>query len=130
TPSELASSLDREVEHLERHVHDGDAADPYEATYAVWNGCRVLYTVATGSPVVSKRSAGAWGLEHLPARWHAAVPAAGRNYDRVADAHDVEVLRHDVPPFVAMVRAHVPITGPRPPGPPRWTIDLDVDAQP
>jgi hypothetical protein len=37
-------------EHLERHVHEGDAADPYEATYAIWNGCRVLHTLATGSP--------------------------------------------------------------------------------
>ncbi len=42
TPSraELERALDRELEHLERHVYEGDAADPYEATYAICNGCR------------------------------------------------------------------------------------------
>ncbi|MFI5047311.1 MAG: aminoglycoside adenylyltransferase domain-containing protein, partial [Acidimicrobiia bacterium] len=121
TVSELRLALDRELEHLERHVFEGDADDPYEATYALWNGCRILYTLETGSPVISKRSAGTWGLEHLPATWHRAIRAAGRAYDGEATDGDNEVLRRTMAPFVAMVRERLPITEPRPPGPPRWS---------
>ena len=121
TDAEMARALDRELEHLERHVYEGDAADPYEATYAVWNGCRILYTLATGSPVVSKRSAGDWGLDRLPVRWHPAIRAAGRVYDEEGTAEDEALLARDMAPFVAMVRARLPVTEPRPPGPPRWS---------
>jgi hypothetical protein len=120
TDDELRYALDRELEHLERHVHDGDNADPYEATYAMWNGCRILYTLATGSPVVSKRSAGEWGLAQLPDRWHAAIEAAGRSYDGVAADGDVALLRDTMSPFVAWVREKLPPTERRD-GPPRWS---------
>ena len=113
--------MDRELEHLERHVYEGDARDPYEATYAIWNGCRILYTLETGSPVVSKRAAGAWGLDHLPEQWHDAIRAADRAYDGKASPDDNELLRVAMPPFVEMVRQRLPITEPRPPGPPRWS---------
>lgn len=122
TAAELRGALDRELEHLERHVYEGDAADPYEATYAVWNGCRILYTLETGSPVISKRSAGAWALERLPDTWHAPIAAAGRAYDGEATDDDHELLRQAMPPFVAMVRERLPVTEPRPPGPPRWSV--------
>jgi streptomycin 3"-adenylyltransferase len=121
TRAELERALDRELEHLERHVYEGDADDPYEATYAVWNGCRILYTLETGSPVISKRSAGDWALQHLPDQWHGAIRAAGRNYDGEATAHDVELLRTNMAPFVEMVRERLPVSEPRPPGPPRWS---------
>jgi Domain of unknown function (DUF4111) len=118
---DLRRALSREIEHLERHVYEGDAADPYEATFAIWNGCRVLYTLTTGSPVVSKRSAGAWALANLPERWHPALHAAGRAYDGVASAEDNELLRVTMPPFVEMLREHLPYTTPRPLGYiPRW----------
>jgi len=121
TEEDLRRALSREIEHLERHVYEGDAADPYEATYAIWNGCRILRTLATGSPVVSKRSAGAWGLANLHERWHPAIHAAGRSYDGIASADDNEVLRVTMPAFVEMVREQLPLTKPRPPGePPRW----------
>jgi hypothetical protein len=119
--AEIVTALDRELEHLERHVYEGDAEDPYEATYAVWNGCRILYTLETGSPVISKRSAGGWGLEHLPDTWHEAIRAAGRAYDGAAGHGDKELLEANMAPFVAMVRERLPVTGPRPPGPPRWS---------
>ncbi len=122
TTAELRRALDRELEHLERHVYEGDAADPYEATYAIWNGCRILHTLDTGSPVVSKRSAGAWALEHLPDTWHAPIRAAGRSYDGEATDDDRELLRNAMPAFVAMVRERLPVTEPRPPGPPRWSV--------
>jgi hypothetical protein len=121
TPDELVRGLDRELEHLERHVFEGDHDDPYEATYAIWNGCRILYTLETGSPVISKRSAGAWALERLPESWHPPIEAAGRSYDGDADDADVELLRSNMAPFVAMVRERLPITEARPPGPPRWS---------
>ena len=121
TTAELRRALDRELEHLERHVYEGDAADPYEATYAIFNGCRILRTLETGSPVTSKRSAGDWGLENLPDRWHDAIHAAGRSYDGKATAADNETLRDAMPPFVAMVRERLPMTNPRRTGPPRWS---------
>ena len=121
TEAELHVALDRELEHLERHVYEGDAKDPYEATYAIWNGCRILYALETGSPVISKRSAGNWGLRHLPDRWHDAIHAADRAYDGEATTGDNELLRLTMPPFVEMVREHLPPTQPRPPGPPRWS---------
>ena len=121
TEGELLHDLDRELEHLERHVYEGDADNPYEATYAIWNGCRILHTIETGNAVVSKRSAGAWGLDHLPDRWHEAIRAAGRSYDGDASADDNNVLRDAMAPFVEMVRERVPVTESRPPGPPRWS---------
>jgi hypothetical protein len=121
TTAEVDRALDREVEHLERHVYEGDAADPFEATYAIFNGCRILHTLETGSAVMSKRSAGAWGLENLPPRWHSAIRAAGRSYDGAASAEDNETLRVTVGPFVEMVRHRLPRTDPPRPGPPRWS---------
>lgn len=120
TGAELRRALDREIEHLERHVLEGDAAVPYEATYAIWNGCRILCAIQTGSPVISKRSAGTWALRHVPERWHEAIRAAGRSYDGVADAADVEILREAMPPFVAMVRERLPTTTRRK-GSARWS---------
>ncbi len=118
TAGELRWALDRELEHLERHVLEGDAADPYEATYAIWNGSRILYTLETGTPVISKRSAGAWALQHLPERWHEAIRAAGRSYDGLADDRDRTVLRETMPPFVEMVRDRFPT---KRSGTPRWS---------
>ena len=50
TTAELRRALDRELEHLERHVYEGDAADPYEATYAIFNGCRILRHAGNRQP--------------------------------------------------------------------------------
>ena len=65
TWSELGVDLDRELEHLEAHVAAGDT-DPYEATYAILNGSRILRALETGDVAISKRAAGNWALEHLP----------------------------------------------------------------
>lgn len=121
TEAELRHAADREIEHLERHVHEGDANNPYEATYAIWNGCRVLHTLATGSPVLSKRSAGAWGLANLPEEWHAAIHAAGRAYDGRATDEDNALLRDTMGPFVEMVRSHLPVPEERRGEQPRWS---------
>lgn len=119
--SQLLVALDRELEHLERHVYEGDAENPAEATYALFNGCRILHTLETGSPVLSKRSAGAWGLTHLPATWHWAIRAADRAYDGTASDEDEELLRVTMAPFVAMVREKLPRIDDGHAGPPRWS---------
>jgi len=107
TPAEIDLDLRGELDHLERHVAAGDD-DSFEATYAMFNGSRILHALETGNVVISKRSAGAWALEHLPERWHAAIHAAGRAYDGEATPDDAEVLRITMAPFVAMVRTQMP----------------------
>jgi hypothetical protein len=107
TWAELEADLREEFEHLERHVAAGDT-DPHEAAYAIFNGSRILHSVETGDVVISKRSAGAWALEHLAPHWHPAIQAAGRAYDAEATPEDAELLSAAMAPFVAMVRKRLP----------------------
>jgi hypothetical protein len=121
TWAELEVDLRRELEHLERHVIEGDD-DPYEATYSILNGSRILHAVESGNVVISKRSAGAWGLEHLPDRWHEVIHAALRAYDGQTTPEDATLLAGAMGPFVAMVRNQLP--GPDEPSAearPRWS---------
>jgi hypothetical protein len=118
---ELEADLDRELEHIERHIDEGDT-DPYEASYAILNGSRILHSIETRNVVLSKRAAGTWALEHLPARWHAAIRAADRAYDNQATAEEAELLASEMGPFVAMVRERLPAGGEPPAeGRPRWS---------
>lgn len=122
TDDDLHYALDRELEHLERHVVEGDAADPYEATYAVWNCCRILRTVATGDAVCSKRTAGDWGLANLDERWRPAIEAAGRSYDGQATDDDRALLEATMPAIVEYARSQLAPFRPRPAGHvPRWS---------
>jgi len=117
---EIETALSRELEHLERHVVEGDD-DAFEATYAIWNGSRILHAIETRDVAISKRSAGMWALEHLPPRWHDAIHAADHAYDGTATPEDEVKLRRDMAPFVAMVRERLPLVEPRAEGePPRW----------
>lgn len=116
---ELEVDLDRELEHLEAHVAEGDT-DPYEATYAILNGSRIVRALETGDVAISKRAAGLWGLDHLPDRWHPALRAAGRAYDGQSTAEDVDLLALEMAPFVAMVRERLPASRIRE-APPRWS---------
>ena len=121
TWAELEVDLSRELEHIERHVVEGDT-DPFEATYAIFNGSRILHAVETGNVVMSKRSAGAWSLEHLPDRWHPAIHAAGRAYDAPATPDDAELLATAMAPFVAMVRKRLQmLEQPSAEAVPRWS---------
>jgi aminoglycoside adenylyltransferase-like protein len=104
TSAEIAADLREELEHLERHVAAGDYTDPYEATYAILNSCRILRSLETRDVVISKREAGAWALEHLPDRWHPLLRAAMRYYDAEATPEDIKLLAADMAPFVEMVR--------------------------
>ena len=107
---EVADELGREVEHLERHLLKGDT-DPYEATYALLNGSRILHALETQDVAISKRAAGAWALERLPARWHPALQAAVRTYDGHPSAGDADLLAAEMGPFVALVRERLPYAG-------------------
>ncbi|HEY8169808.1 MAG TPA: aminoglycoside adenylyltransferase domain-containing protein [Candidatus Limnocylindria bacterium] len=119
--SELLIDLDREVEHLEAHVAAGDT-DPFEATYAILNGSRIIRAMETGDVGISKRSAGSWALEHLPERWHPALRAALRAYDGPATSEDAALLAAEMAEFVATVRERVPAVTPlSPDAGPRWS---------
>jgi hypothetical protein len=121
TAAEVRIDLSRELEHIERHIAEGDT-DPYEATYALLNGSRILHALETGDVAISKRAAGAWGLEHLPARWHPALRAAARAYDGQATTGDEALLAAEMAPFVAMVRERLPDTDLESSEPrPRWS---------
>jgi hypothetical protein len=118
---ELLGELDREIEHLERHVVEGDT-DPYEATYALLTGSRILHALETRDVVISKRTAGTWALARLPDRWHPPLRAAIRTYDGDGSAPDADLLAAEMAPFVALVREHLASTTDRPPGHlPRWS---------
>jgi hypothetical protein len=121
TWEELEGDVDRELEHVERHVLEGDT-DAFEATYAILNGSRILHSVDTHSVAISKRAAGTWALEHLPAHWHPALTAALRTYDGHPDDGDASLLAEEMAPFVAFVRERMPATDDRPEGAsPRWS---------
>ena len=117
----LRGELDRELEHIERHVVEGDT-DPYEATYAVLTGSRILHALATRNVVMSKAAGGSWALEHLPERWHAALRAALRTYSGSAAPVDARLLAAEMAPFVSFVREELPPRSDRlPDALPRWS---------
>jgi hypothetical protein len=120
TWSELEVDLQRELEHLERHVAEGDT-DPYEATYAFLNGSRILRAIETGDVAISKRSAGKWALKHLPVRWHPVLGAANRAYEGDATSDDTALLASEMAPFVAMVKEHLPSAAANDDAQPRWS---------
>jgi hypothetical protein len=118
---ELDAELDRELEHMERHVAEGDT-DPYEATYAILNGSRILRSLETRDVVISKRAAGVWALDHLPERWHPALRGALRIYVGQRSDGDAALLAAEMPAFIAFVRERLPASPDRPPdGLPRWS---------
>lgn len=106
TSEEIVTALHSEVGHLEAHVAAGDT-DPYEATYAFLNGSRIVRAVETGDVAISKREAGAWGVEHLGTRWQPALEAARRTYEGQASPADTDLLAREMAPFVAMVRGRL-----------------------
>ena len=118
---EIEAELDRELEHIERHVFVGDT-DPYEATYAILNGSRILRALETHDVAISKRAAGQWALDHLPDRWHPTINAALRAYDGVGSAEDTDLVAREMAPFVAMVRERLRPETPRADDwQPRWS---------
>jgi len=103
----ITAELDRELEHLEAHVAEGDT-DPYEATYAILNGSRILHALETQAVAISKREGGMWALDNLPDRWHPLLQAAIRNYDGEPSPEDVDLLAGGMAQFVTMVRERLP----------------------
>ena len=117
---ELEAELDRELEHIERHVLEGDT-DPFEASYAILNGSRILHALKTHDVAISKRGAGQWALEHLPDRWHPVVRAATDAYEGQATPEETDLLGREMRPFVAMVRERLPATPRADDWHPRWS---------
>ena len=100
--SELQEALLSERRYIERFVTEG-RNDADHSAYAVWNGCRIAYSLTTRVVVVSKRRAGAWALATLPTRWHAAIRAAERVYDGEADLEDAALLKTSLSSFVEAI---------------------------
>jgi hypothetical protein len=117
---EIEVDLDRELEHVERHIAEGDT-DPYEAAYAILNGSRILHSLETHDVVLSKREAGTWAFDHLPDRWHPVIRAAQRAYDEQATRDDVDLLAAEMAPFVAVVRERLPRRAQAGKSVPRWS---------
>ena len=118
---EIEVDLRRELEHLERHVVEGDT-DPYEASYAILNGSRILHALETGNVAISKREAGSWALAHLPTRWHVTLRAAQRCYQGQRAGDDGNLIAAEMAPFVAFVRERLPRDEDRPADAlPRWS---------
>lgn len=121
TWAEIEPELSRELEHIERHVLEGDT-DPREATYAILNTSRILHTLEAGDAAISKREAGRWALEHLPDRWQPALHAAMRAHAGQATAEDVSILASEMAAFVALARERLPtLDQPSADGLPRWS---------
>jgi hypothetical protein len=117
---ELVAELSRELEHIERHVVEGDT-DPYEATYALMNGGRILNALETRNAAITKHAAGAWAIDHLPVRWQATLRAAVRTYDGEPAAGDVELIAAEMAPFVEFVRERLPDPNRPADALPRWS---------
>ena len=100
---EIKEDLWKECRHIERLLverHD----DPGHAAYAVWNGCRLVYSMETRNVVVSKRAAARWALANMPGRWRSLIQAAGRIYDDTPGSDDVAILRTSTASFIADVQ--------------------------
>ena len=104
TTAEIAANLQEELEHLERHVVAGDYTDPYEATYAILNGSRIL-SLARDQGRHDLEARGRSLVAEAPAGPMAPAPP-GRDPQLRGEAtpEDVQVLAAGMAPFVAMVR--------------------------
>ncbi len=100
---ELEAGLHSELNHIERFINDGQDGPGYCA-YAVWNACRVIYSVENRDVVISKRAAALWALDHMPATWQPAIRAAARVYDGEQQEDDGLALRLRMPEIVAAAR--------------------------
>lgn len=104
--TELKEGLRGELLFIERLLEEG-RDDPGHAAFAVWNACRIIYSLETRQVVVSKRAAALWALESLPSSWHAAIRSAGRVYDGESDGDDALTLKTSLPGIVAATRDRI-----------------------
>ena len=101
---ELEEAMLSEMLHIERLVAEG-RHDADHAAYAVWNGCRIAYSMSTKDVAISKREAGRWALIHLDSRWHPAIRSAERVYDQDSKSEDAAILEEAMAPFVGWLSA-------------------------
>ena len=73
---ELEVDLDRELEHLEAHVAEGDT-DPYEATYAILNGSRIVRALETARRRDLQTCGGSVGPRASPGPMAPGAPCRG-----------------------------------------------------
>ncbi len=109
TWEEVQAALSHELEDAEKGLVR-DRSQPF-ASYAVLNCCRVAFSLARREAAVTKRESARWALAALPERWHEAIRAAARWYDRAELPGDERVLRDASRSLAAHVRAQFPIAG-------------------
>lgn len=102
---EIREGLDDALEYNEEILREGKQDDPKYAAFAVWNACRVVYSMEFRDAAISKRTAARWGLEHLAPWWRVALRAAERIYDDEAEAGDADILRSSMADIVRDSRA-------------------------
>lgn len=100
---EIPDGLRNELRYIERHF-SARHNDPQFAAYAVWNSCRILYSLTTRDVVISKEAAARWALEHIPDSWHSAIRAARRIYDGKPRQGDGAILSFAVIDIIPVVR--------------------------
>jgi Aminoglycoside adenylyltransferase, C-terminal domain len=76
--------------------------------YCVLNLCRIAYSFETRDVAVSKLQAAEWALGTLPDRWHPLVKTALRGYAVDLPAHERDVVKRELPAFLAYVDERLP----------------------
>ena len=99
---EIETSLSHELEDAEQGLVR-DRSRPF-ASYAVLNCCRIAFSLDGRDVAVTKRESARWALGALPERWHEAIRAAVRWYDREETPGDEDVLRDGCRSLAAHVR--------------------------
>lgn len=103
---EIEEDLWKEWRHIERTVIERHYK-PGHAAYAIWNGCRIVYSLETRNVVISKRSAARWALACMPGSRRSVILAAGRIYDGTPESQDDALLRASLPGFMTALRSRI-----------------------
>jgi hypothetical protein len=83
---------------------------PDATAFGLLNGARILASYERHDVVLSKYEAARWALDALPVEWHDALRAALRTYERASQPADADTLANAWPPFLAFVRAGIPVS--------------------
>ncbi len=105
---EVEAGLDHELQDAEQGLIR-DRSQPF-ASYAVLNCCRVAFSLERRDAALTKRESARWALGALPERWHEAIRAAVRWYDREEAPGDDRLLSDACRSLASHVRAMFPPT--------------------
>ncbi|MFP5225636.1 MAG: coenzyme F420-0:L-glutamate ligase [Actinomycetota bacterium] len=101
---EIESALRNELAFCVRAAGSSPADWPSVNAYIIRNCCRILASVTTGDPVLSKSEAVRWAMQNLPIERHASVAAAERVATGAADAAERELVSMSAGSFLGFTR--------------------------